>query len=42
MGVENGRLLNVVDGEWRDILKMMDPEELPQVPRGVCATNVKE
>lgn len=30
----------MLDGEWRDILKVMDPEELPHVPRGVCATTV--
>lgn len=29
-------------GERRDILKVMNPEELPHAPRGVSATTVKE
>lgn len=40
--LKNGRLLNVLDGEWRDILKLMVPKELPHDPKGVCAAIVKE
>lgn len=36
------RVLNVLDGARRDVLKVMEPEDLPQLPRGVWATTVKE
>lgn len=34
--------LHVLDGARRDVLKVMEPEDLPHLPRGVCATTVKE